>query len=208
MLRRRLHPRHGRTPSSSAPHYSKAEGSSIPDYKDISLSNVRVLAGRDLKQVVTLMGYDAEHMLDVSLDNVVVEGNVEVKAAYAGVKTGPNPVSFTASGEHVDFANGVTAKTPPNPCTGKFGPLGFGLTRPRVLERDGPIEHQTHRASNRSPRRNTRAARTAPCRPSVAPARLGSSRHPVRTSSEPGLRCVLKSTSLSLRGFSTLNRRS
>jgi len=105
-----------------SPHYSKADGSAIPDYKDISLSNVRVLGVPNLKQVVTLMGYDAEHMLDVSLDNVVVEGNVEVKAAFAGVKTGPNPVSFTASGDHVDFANGVTAKAPPNPCAGKFAP--------------------------------------------------------------------------------------
>jgi polygalacturonase len=106
-----------------SPHYSKAEGNLIPDYKDISLSNVHVLPVPGLKQVVTLMGYDPEHMLEVSLDNVVVEGSdIEVKAAYASVKSGPGPVSFTASGDHVDFANGVTAKPPPNPCVGKFGP--------------------------------------------------------------------------------------
>jgi polygalacturonase len=103
-----------------SPHYSKAEGTLIPDYKDISLSNVRVLNVPGLRQVVTLMGYDAEHMLDVSLDNVVVDGNVEVKAAFASVKTGPGPVSFTPAGDHVDFTSGATAKTPPNPCTGKF----------------------------------------------------------------------------------------
>jgi hypothetical protein len=105
-----------------SPHYSKAEGNLIPEYTNISLSNVHVLEVPSLKQVVTLMGYDAEHMLDVSLDNVVVDGQVEVRAAFAGVKTGPNPVSFTASGDHVDFASTVTAKAPPNPCTGKFGP--------------------------------------------------------------------------------------
>jgi hypothetical protein len=61
-------------------------------------------------------------MLDVSLDNVVVEGQVDVKASFASVKTGPNPVSFTASGDHVDFAAGVSTKAPPNPCAGKFAP--------------------------------------------------------------------------------------
>jgi polygalacturonase len=105
-----------------SPHYSKVEGTLIPDYKDISLSNVRVMAVPGLKQVVTLMGYDPEHMLDVSLDNVIVEGQVDVRAAFASVKTGPNPVSFTAAGDHVDMASGVTGKAPPNPCTGKFGP--------------------------------------------------------------------------------------
>jgi hypothetical protein len=29
-------------------------------------------------------------------------------------------VSFTASGDHVDFAAGVSTKAPPNPCAGKF----------------------------------------------------------------------------------------
>ena len=105
-----------------SPHYSKAEGNLIPGYRDISLSNVHVLPVPGLKQVVTLMGYDAEHMLEVSLDNVVVDGNdVEVKAAFASVKAGPGPVSFAPSGDHVDFANGVSSKAPPNPCAGKFG---------------------------------------------------------------------------------------
>lgn len=104
-----------------SPHYSKADGALIPDYKDIFLKNVRVMGAPSLKQVVTLMGYDPEHMLEVSLDNVVVDGEVDVKAAYASVKTGPNPVSFTASGDHVDFASGVTASAPPNACAGKFG---------------------------------------------------------------------------------------
>ena len=111
-----------------SPHYSKATGGMIPEYKGIRLENVRALRTPGTKAdlpVVMLKGYDAEHMLDLSLDNVVVEGLQPnfVKAEFADVKLGPGPVNVPIAGPHVtvsDVTPGVAAA--PNPCTGKFVP--------------------------------------------------------------------------------------
>jgi polygalacturonase len=108
-----------------SPYYSKASGTMIPDYKKIVLENVRMIRSDGspvAPPVVTLTGYDEDHVLDLTLNNVVVEGMAQgkVKAAFADVKFGPGPVSFPVAGKGVSVAKNVTTNAPPNPCTGKF----------------------------------------------------------------------------------------
>jgi hypothetical protein len=106
------------------PHYSKEDGTSIPEFKNIILNNVRAMytAGKTVDPVVTLMGFDAENLSVVSLNNVVIDGPKapQVKSAFAKVLLGPGPVNFTASGDHVTVDNKVNKPAPPNPCAGKF----------------------------------------------------------------------------------------
>ena len=72
--------------------------------------------------MVTLEGYDADHIADLTLNNVVVDGIAPagVKAAFADVKLGPGPVNIPITGDKVNVTNNVTTAAPPNPCTGKF----------------------------------------------------------------------------------------
>jgi polygalacturonase len=108
-----------------SPYYSKATGTMIPDFKKIVLENVRMIRSDGstvAPPVVTLTGYDEDHVLDLTLNNVVVEGLAQgkVKAAFADVKFGPGPVNFPVAGKDVTVAKNVTTNAPPNPCSGKF----------------------------------------------------------------------------------------
>jgi polygalacturonase len=106
------------------PHYSKEDGTSIPEFKNIMLNNVRAFysPGKPVDPTVTLMGFDAENLSAVSMNNVIIDGPKppEVKAAFAKLLFGPGPVNFTASGKNVTVENKVNKQVPPNPCTGKF----------------------------------------------------------------------------------------
>jgi polygalacturonase len=110
------------------PHYSDEEGGSIPVYRRVLLKNVRSTKGSKspFSPVVTLMGYDHENALDVTLDNVVVEGTAaaSVKSEFADITLGPGPVNFVPAGQEVTVDNKIATHEPPNPCTGKFVPVG------------------------------------------------------------------------------------
>jgi polygalacturonase len=123
-----------------SPYYSRATGTMIPDFKKIVLENVRAIRSDGspiLPSVVTLTGYDEDHILDVTLNNVVVEGldQSRVKAAFVDAKLGPGPVSIPIVGKGVKVSNAVTQALPPNPCTGKFATAPGGDARPRVVSR-------------------------------------------------------------------------
>jgi len=77
--------------------------------------------GKQMKSVVTLMGYGPENLSTISLNNVVVDGPTEVKAEFAKLTYGPGPVSFTASGRQVTVDNKIANPAAlPYPCAGKF----------------------------------------------------------------------------------------
>jgi polygalacturonase len=106
-----------------SPHYSKADGHLIPDYQKIVLANVRSIAGTGpaASPVVRLEGADGQHPLDVTLDNVVVDGVSpgNVKAEYAEVKLGPGPVNFVPAGNDVSVS-GAGSGAALDPCAGRF----------------------------------------------------------------------------------------
>ena len=55
------------------PHYSTASGSLIPQFTGITIRNFHSLM-TTLAPKVTIDGYDASHLTDLTLDNVVVDG--------------------------------------------------------------------------------------------------------------------------------------
>ena len=71
---------------------------------------------------VTIDGYDASHMTDLTLDNVIIDGisASNVSAGYATVKLGPGAVNFTPSGTGVTVTNDVSGSSTPNACAGKW----------------------------------------------------------------------------------------
>jgi hypothetical protein len=71
---------------------------------------------------VTLLGYDATHMLGLTLDNVVVDdiASGNVSSSYADITLGPGRVNFAPSGSNVDVSNKFAGSSTPNPCTNKW----------------------------------------------------------------------------------------
>ncbi|HZU84878.1 MAG TPA: glycosyl hydrolase family 28 protein [Polyangiaceae bacterium] len=103
------------------PHYTSATGTLIPEYTGIAIRNFRSMAG-SATPTVTLDGYDATHVLGITLDNVTVDGitPANVKAAYADVTIGPGAVNFSPTGTSVTLTNGASGAATPNDCTGKW----------------------------------------------------------------------------------------
>jgi polygalacturonase len=102
------------------PRYSSTTGSLIPTYSGIKIHNFHAMSA--FTQTVTVNGYDASHMADVTFDNVIVDGigSSRVTMSNANITLGPGNVNFTPSGNNVTVTNSVSGSTQPNPCTGKW----------------------------------------------------------------------------------------
>ena len=59
---------------------------------------------------LTLLGYDATHMLGLTLDNVVVDDvtSDNINAGYANITLGPGNVNFTPTGTSVTVSNNIS----------------------------------------------------------------------------------------------------
>jgi len=93
-------------------------GTKIPQFTGIVLRDVHVLTPGK----ITLGGYDEAHRLNMTLDNVQVDGDPNVSASHADLKLGPGAVNLRPSGEDVTV-QGKPAPGAPNPCKGKFVPM-------------------------------------------------------------------------------------
>nr|UXE44869.1 endo-polygalacturonase [uncultured bacterium] len=104
-------------------HYTATvsrEQGRLPIFQDITLRNVRIAGeGRLL-----LDGLDAEHLLKMTFDNVMLDEPASVKttASHARVILGPGPVNFRPEGENVVVSGNPSAGSP-NSCAGKFVPF-------------------------------------------------------------------------------------
>ena len=103
------------------PHYTSATGTSIPVYTGITIRDFHSLSS-SVTPSVTLDGYDASHLLGITLDNVAIDGisSSNVSAEYANVSLGPGAVSFKPSGTSVSVTDDQSGSTTANPCTGKW----------------------------------------------------------------------------------------
>src|SRR5450432_338016 len=103
------------------PKYSAATGALIPQYSGITIQNFRSMSTSTTPKL-TLLGYDATHMLGLTLDNVVVDditaGNIS--ASFADITLGAGSVNFTPSGTSVTVTNKVAGASTANACTGKW----------------------------------------------------------------------------------------
>ena len=100
-------------------HFGKT-GDKLPWFTGIVLKDVRVQdAGR-----ITLQGYDAQHRLGMTFDNVQFDSlqDIKVIAGHADLKFGPGAVNLKVSGEGVTVT-GAPSNGQPNACTDKFVPM-------------------------------------------------------------------------------------
>jgi polygalacturonase len=116
--------RNVRNPIILTPRYSGATGSRIPEYTGITIRDFHsfTTSASQASQTVTLDGYDASHLLGITLDNVVVDGlsQANVKAMFANVTLGPGSVSFTPSGTGVTVTSAGSGASQPNECADKW----------------------------------------------------------------------------------------
>jgi polygalacturonase len=110
--------------------YTRFEGEKIPVYRDIRFKNVSVLTPGGL----ALLGFDEQHRIGVSLDNVHVAAcpgcgvQQDVRAAHAEVTLGPRRGNFTPAGADVSLtdrslANAAAVTAPALDCSGRFVPF-------------------------------------------------------------------------------------
>lgn len=107
------------------PRYSTASGTLIPEFNAITLQDVRVVAAAGVTPAVSLDGYDAAHLLGITLDNVVVDGitAANVTASFANVTLGPGAVNFVPAGTQVVVTKTGNGVSVPNSCAGKWAGL-------------------------------------------------------------------------------------
>jgi polygalacturonase len=100
-------------------HFGKA-GDRLPMFTAIELHDVRVEGGG----TVTLQGFDEQHRLGMTFDNVHFDSRAATKilAEHAGLKFGPGPVNFRPAGPDVTIA-GAAGRGRPNACQDKFVPM-------------------------------------------------------------------------------------
>ncbi len=103
------------------PMYSSATGTEYPHFTGITIQNFRSMSTSTTPKV-TLLGYDATHMLGLTLDNVVVDDitSANISASYADITLGPGSVNFTPSGTSVTVSNKVAGSSTPNTCANKW----------------------------------------------------------------------------------------
>jgi polygalacturonase len=93
----------------------------IPIFQDITLRNVRIVPGTVDGRLV-LDGFDGEHPLKMTFDNVILDSPASIKtaASHATLILGPGPVNFRPEGEDVFVSGNPSAAGSPNSCVGKF----------------------------------------------------------------------------------------
>jgi len=101
-------------------HVGKDQGNRLPEFTGIVLKDVRVMGGGK----ITLQGFDEEHRLGMTFDNVQFDSPAELKviAEHAALAYGPGPMNLKVKGEDVSIA-GTPAKGAPNACMDKFVPM-------------------------------------------------------------------------------------
>jgi polygalacturonase len=105
-------------------HYTasvSAQQGRIPIFQDITLRNMRIAGeGR-----LMLDGFDAEHKLKMTFDNVILDAPSSIKtvASHATLMLGPGPVNFRLEGEDVSLSRNSSEADSPNSCAGKFVPF-------------------------------------------------------------------------------------
>ena len=107
-------------------HFGRT-GDRLPWFTGIVLKDVRVQgAGK-----ITLQGYDAQHRLGMTFDNVQFDSlnDIKVVAGHADLNFGPGAVKLKVAGEDV-AVTGAPSNGKPNACTGKFVPMPQSEPRP------------------------------------------------------------------------------
>ena len=93
----------------------------LPEFRDVVLRDVRILTPGH----IALEGYDAQHRLGITFDNVQLDdvAHTPVAASHAAVTLGPGPVNFVPSGDDVQVTDLRTGTGRALACDARFVPL-------------------------------------------------------------------------------------
>jgi polygalacturonase len=102
------------------PFYSDASGDRLPVYEDVILQNVHDIGSGKL----TLVGFDAQHLLKVNLDGVYIDGvrAGQVKAEHARFLVGPNGTNIKLQGSDIEVRSQANQDKPIS-CKDAFVPF-------------------------------------------------------------------------------------
>jgi len=153
--------RNVRNPIILTPKYTLAHGDLLPIYRDITLKDVRVVT----PGLVTLAGFDANHKLGLTLDNVFADGlpASAIHVSNADVIVGPRLGNLISPREHGDEqggenseddvnitqSSGSTAGTPIS-CENRFEDYPANTTAPRSATPAPPVDKTLYVAADGS----------------------------------------------------------
>jgi polygalacturonase len=139
--------RNVKNPIILTPRYTNASGNLVPEYRDILLKDVHVLTPGQ----VTLVGFDAQHKLGVTLDNVFLDGisDREIHTANATITLGPRLGTAIPIGENVTVPQ-QPGSDPGTPlaCRDRFPPYPANETAPRSATAAPPVDKNLYVAAD------------------------------------------------------------
>ncbi|MGA8043007.1 MAG: pectinesterase family protein [Terracidiphilus sp.] len=131
--------RETKNPLFFTPLYTRLGGDLLPEYRDITLSDVHILTAG----AYTFLGADAEHKLQLTLDNVFAEDQAHSRmmSKDAAITLGPRKGNLEPAGEDVTLTAmaGAQAGTPLN-CEGRFVPFPATDTAPEMAGTAPPVD--------------------------------------------------------------------
>ncbi len=129
------------------PHYTTHPGDLLPIYTGIALDNVRILT----PGAYTFMGLDADHKLQIKLDNVFADGlqQSRIIAKDADITIGSRQGNLTPSGEDIVIHQtpGAAPGTPLS-CQARFVPFPPDVTAPAMAVKIQPVDHTYYVAAD------------------------------------------------------------
>ncbi len=129
------------------PHYTTHAGNLLPIYRDITLDNVHILTSG----TYTFMGYDAEHKLQITLDNVFAEGLEQSRMIDkdADITIGKQHGNLSPSGDDVNIEQTPgSAPGTPLACQARFVPFPADRTAPAMAVKIPPVDHTYYVAAD------------------------------------------------------------
>jgi polygalacturonase len=139
--------RNVRNPLVFTPHYTTFGGDRLPIYRDITLENVHVLT----PGAFTFLGLDAEHKLEMKLDNVFADDQ-QHSLFYnkdAEITIGPRRGNLAPAGDDVTIREAPNS-TPGTPleCDARFVPFPSLATAPEMAGKVPPEDNNLYIAAD------------------------------------------------------------
>jgi len=141
--------RNVKNPIVLTPKYTLNTGDQLPIYRDITLRDIHIITPGQ----VILEGLDANHKLDLTLDNVFADGLPAnaIHASNAVIALGPRLGNLVPTGDNVAATQrpGITTGAPIT-CEARFEPYPLNPTAPRSATAAPPIDNSLYVAADGS----------------------------------------------------------
>jgi polygalacturonase len=129
------------------PHYTIHTGNLLPIYRDITLDNVHILT----PGTYTFMGYDPQHKLQITLDNVYADGLQESRmiGKDADITIGKQRGNLEPSGDDVNIQQTPNSRPgAPLACEARFVPFPALPSAPEMAGKIPPVDHTYYVAAD------------------------------------------------------------